>query len=140
MRIAINEAKKVSETLSRHASFEVAVRPVVVVMGAELEVRALPPDVSVIRRSDLPKWFRRLPPVLPEEQVKKLKSVAGRPATWRPPVPEELVLKAWSRYGKKRTYVNDAHGKTLGYRDEMTGQVSVEDPKDEGRVREALRG
>lgn len=50
------------------------------------------------------------------------------------------MLKSWSRYGKKRTYVNDAQGKKLGYRDEITGRVFVEDPKDVGRVRGALGG
>lgn len=75
--------------------------------------------------------------MLSQDQVRTLKAVAGRPSTWSSPVIEELVVKPWSRYGRKRTYVNDLQGKTLGYRDELTGQVVVDDPK-EGRVRGAL--
>lgn len=132
---AVAEAARVGEVWRRHVDFPVFVHPVIVVKGAELEVRKTPPDVSVIRRRDLPKWFRRMPAVLPAEQVKALQAVAGRPATWRPAPPaEELVLKAWSRYGKKRIYVNTVDGKTLGYRDELTGEVHVEDPKDLERV------
>lgn len=96
----------------------------------------MPVDVSVIRRRDLPKWFKRLPDALPEEQVRELRAVAGRPSTWRRT--EKLVVKQWSRYGTKRTYVNTAEGKTLRYRDELTGEVFVEDAKDLERVRGAV--
>lgn len=140
LQVAVAEAARVSEVLRRHLDFPVFVHPVIVVMGAEVEVRKMPVDVSVVRRKDLPKWFRRLPKALPEAQVKELQRVAGRPATWRPPVPkEELVLKAWTRGKTKRLYVNDVKGKTLGYRDELTGRVFVDDPKDVGRVRGAFR-
>lgn len=139
LRAAVAEAARAGEVLRRHVDFSVFVRPVIVLIGAELEVRNMPTDVSVIRRRDLPTWFNRQLAALPVDQVKELQRVAGRPATWTPPPPaEELVLKPWSRYGKKRTYVNDAQGKTLGYRDELTGRVFVDDPKDVGRVRGAL--
>ena len=139
LSVAVAEAARVGEVLRRHVNCSVFVQPVIAVMGAELDVRKMPVDVSVIRRNDLPKWFRRLPKALPEDQVKELQRVAGRPATWRPPAPaESLVVKAWSRGKTKRLYVNDAEGKTLGYRDEVTGRVFVDDPKDVGCVREAL--
>lgn len=74
---AVSEAAKVAKVLQGHVTFPVFVRPVIVVWGAELEVRKMPPDVSVIRRRDLPKWFKRLPAALPSEQVKELR------ARWR---------------------------------------------------------
>lgn len=95
----------------------------------------MPPGLSVIRRWDLPetdfvKSRRRWP-----HQVKEIRAVAGRTLTWRQPAPaEEELVKWWQPYGKKRTYVNDAQGKTLGYRDELTRRVFVDDP-DAGRVR-----
>jgi hypothetical protein len=94
----------------------------------------------VIRRRDLPKWFRRLPSPLSAEAVAELKRVAGRPATWRPRAvaAEELVLKSWSRYGKKRTYVDTPEGKNLGYRDELTGEVFAETANALKRVKGAL--
>lgn len=88
---AVSEAAKVAKVLQGHVAFPVAVWPVIVVMGAELEVREMPSDVSVIRRRDLPKWFKRLLAALPEEQVRELKKVAGRASTWRPA--EKLVVK-----------------------------------------------
>jgi len=138
---AVAEASTVARTLQLHAGFPLVVHPVIVLVGAELNVRTPPAHVSVIQAAAVPNCFKRLPVVLPEAQLKELQRVAGRPATWRPPEPaEKLVVKSWSRYGKKRTYVNDAAGKTLGYRDELTGEVHVEDAKDLERVRGALPG
>lgn len=48
------------------------------------------------------------------------------------------MVGAWSRYGKKRTYVNTAEGKTLGWRDELTGEVHVQDARDLESMRGAL--
>jgi hypothetical protein len=47
-------------------------------------------------------------------------------------------VKKWSQYGKKRLYVNDAAGKTLGYRDELTGEIHVQDANDLEEVEGAL--
>jgi hypothetical protein len=81
--VAVNEAKKVGRILTRAAGYDVGVTPVIVVMGAELEVRAAPDDVWVVRRRDIPKAFQRLTTVLPDERVRELQRVAGRPSTWR---------------------------------------------------------
>ena len=122
--------------------FAVDVHPVIVVMGAELEVRTAPPDVDVIRRRDLPKWFLGLPGLLPAAQAKEIMRAAGRPSTWKRSAAAEgspLIVKSWSRYGKKRLYVNDASGKTLGYRDESTRAIHVDDESDLSRVEDALK-
>jgi hypothetical protein len=139
--VAVSEGAKVGQVLERAVGYRVAVRPVIVIMGAELEVRTAAQDVDVIGRRDLPKWFTRLPEVLGKAQAKELMAAAGRPSTWRPAPPVQqtaLSVSTWSRYGKKRLYVNDAAGKTLGYRDEITGEVHVTDERDFDRVRAAL--
>lgn len=40
---------------------------------------------------------------------------------------QELVVRPWKRYGKDRSYVGTASGSTLGYRDNETGLVHVDD-------------
>jgi hypothetical protein len=139
--IAVNEAAKVARVLETAVGYPVQVRPVIVVMGAELEVRSAPTDVSVIGRRDVPKWFLRLPVVLPDPQAKELKRVAGRPSTWNPSLAvtkPSLKVGKWSRYGKRRLYVNDSAGKALGYQDELTGHIHVDDARDFDRVKGAL--
>lgn len=81
---SVSEASKVSRILSREMGHPVQVRPVIVIMGAELEVRKAPPDVDVIRRRDLPKWFKRQDQVLSRLEAMQVMQVAGRPATWKP--------------------------------------------------------
>lgn len=141
LHVARHEAAKVAGILSEEVRSPVHVRPVIVVMGAELEVRSAPADVDVIKRKDLPKWFLKLPEQLSKQTVSELMRVAGRPSTWKPaPVVSEptLSVKRWSRYGKTRLYVNDCNGKTLGYRDEATNEIHVGDSADLQRVGEAL--
>lgn len=140
--VAAAEAAKVSRVLQAAVGFEVSANPVIVVMGAELEVRSVPADVSVVRRKDLPKWFLRLPPVLSDDQMRDIMRAAGRPSTWRPPPTTQPVLtvKAWNRHGLKRLYVNDSTGKSLGFRDEATGQVHAKNPTDLERITKALNG
>jgi hypothetical protein len=139
--VAVSEAATVGRVLEAAVGHAVQVKPVIVVMGAELEIRSAPADVDVIRRRDLPKWFLRRPSELPADQMRELMRVAGRPSTWRSsPMASQpaLSLKEWNRYGKKRLYVNDPNGKALGYRDEATGEVHVTDQADLARVTAAL--
>ncbi|HZA40717.1 MAG TPA: nuclease-related domain-containing protein [Actinomycetota bacterium] len=138
--VAVSEAAKVSRTLEASVGFTVPVNPVIVVMGAELEVRSAPAEVSVVRRKDLLKWFLSLPPRLAEDRVQALMHAAGRPSTWTPLSPSEpaLSLKPWNRHGLKRLYVNDPSGKSLGFRDEKTGRIHANDPADLDRITAAL--
>ena len=133
--VAASEAHKVARLLGTAFGHEVYVRPVIVVMGAELEVRSAPSDVSVIRRRDLPKWFKKLPEIHTQPEVDELRRVATEPLTWRP----RLTVTSWSKYGKKRLYVNDTEGRTLGYRDELTGDIHPNDPNDLERMQRSLR-
>lgn len=141
LHVARHEAAKVADLLSSSAGKPVEVTPTIVVMGAELEIRSQPPDVIVIRRKDLPKWFLNRPVTLQESEAKELRRIAGRPSTWKPkPTAAEPALSVtrWSGYGKTRLYVNDSDGNTLGYRDEATGQIHVNDPGDHERVKQVL--
>jgi hypothetical protein len=141
--VAVNEAVKVGRVLEAAVGHAVQVKPVIVVVGAELEIRSAPADVYVIRRRDLPKWFLRRPAELPVDQMRELMRVAGRPSTLRPsPVASQpaLSLKVWNRHGMKRLYVNDPSGKSLGYRDEATGEIHVSDRAELDRVTAALAG
>ena len=139
--VAVNEAAKVARVLGAAVGQPVHVYPMIVVMGAELEVRSAPSDVHVVRRRDLPKWFLRRPAELSADQARDLMRVAGRPSTWTPSrevVQPALSLKPWNRRGLKRIYVNDPSGKSVGYRDEVTGEIHANDPSDLGRVTAAL--
>ncbi|MBA2726389.1 MAG: NERD domain-containing protein [Actinobacteria bacterium] len=139
--VAVHEANKVASALSRAMGKEAIVRPLIVVMGAELEVKTKPAGVAVIRRRDLPKWFTKLPRTLSDQELRLLRRVAGRPSTWAGGHVAEpsLSVTKWNRYGKRRLYVNDSGGKSLGYRDEVDGKIHVEDPKDRERVIKALQ-
>ena len=139
--VAASEAAKVARILEAAIKHAVPVRPMIVVMGAELEIRSAPPDVHVVQRRDLPKWFLRRPPGLPEDQLRDLMRVAGRPSTWRPStgvIEPGLSLKPWARHGLKRLYVNAPNGESLGYRDEVTGDIHANNPSDLERLTAAL--
>jgi hypothetical protein len=144
LHVARHEANKVSEILSAAMDRSMPVRAMIVVMGAYLDVRSMPPDVDVIGRRDLPKWFLKRPATLDRSVVRELMFVAGRRSVWnpslapRPPAAALLSVKKWTRGRFKRLYVNDSTGKGLGYRDELTGKIHVEDPKDLERVTKAL--
>lgn len=134
--VAVSEARSVSRTLGASVGFAVPVRPVIVMVGAKLEVRSAPPDVSVVPCNDLPTWFLRLGREVPDDRMRAVMRAAGRPSTWRPSSPKEptLSVKPWSRYGLKRLYVNDPSGKSLGFRDELTGRIHANDPADLDRI------
>ncbi len=52
-----------------------------------------------------------------------------------------VTVNRWRRYGQDRLYVNDeATGQRLGWRDNTTGAVHVDDDMDAGVVEAALRG
>ena len=138
--VAAHEAANVARILEAAAGFAVHVTPMIVVMGAYLEVRSAPVDVFVVRRKDLPKWFLRLPPRLARDQMRELMRAAGRPSTWKSSSPGQpsLTVKPWNRHGLKRLYVNDPTGKSLGFRDEVSGEIHVSNPADRERVTAAL--
>ena len=148
LHVARHEASKVSDILSAAMGHPIPVRAMIVVMGAELEIRSAPPDVDVVSRKDLPKWFLKGPVTLDQSEAGELMRVAGRPSTWKPtvalsppsPTDSHLTVKKWSKRGLKRLYVNDPTGNGIGYRDEVTGKIHVNDPKDLKMVTKVLEG
>jgi hypothetical protein len=78
------EAKRASRLLSVAAGFDVPVDPVIVVMAAQLTVKAQPPGVTVVARRRIRKWLTELPAILPADRVEEIYGVARRDSTWRP--------------------------------------------------------
>lgn len=58
---------------------------VVVLTGAiipEVNIKQMPDDVMVLDRMDVPRWFKRRPAVLSQEQAEAVYAVARRSDTW----------------------------------------------------------
>jgi hypothetical protein len=85
VRASRSEGRKVARLLRAACSFEVPVRPVVVVVGAtDLEVKEQPTDVRICSRRRIADWLAAQPGTLAPEQVEAIFSVARRSTTWRP--------------------------------------------------------
>ncbi len=86
LRNANHEATRASKLLTKAAGFEVSVRSCVVVLTGtiipEINVKQMPDDVMVLDRMDVPRWFKKRPPVLTPEQVEGIYAVARRSDTW----------------------------------------------------------
>jgi hypothetical protein len=77
------EARRVSQTLSRHCGFSVIVRPVIsVVHATKVTVKSAAPPVLVLPASDLDRVLSGLSPTLPHDQVTRIYEVARDPRTW----------------------------------------------------------
>jgi hypothetical protein len=84
---AVKEACRVEVRLQAAVGVEVLVRPILVIVGADLariRVTGQPSDVAVITRRELVRWLRRQPAALSAAQIAILTSAARRPATWDP--------------------------------------------------------
>jgi len=86
LRNANHEATRASKLLSKAAGFDVSVRSCVVVLTGsivpEVNIKQMPDDVMVLDRMDVPRWFKKRPPVLTPEQVEAIYAVARRSDTW----------------------------------------------------------
>ena len=83
VRNARHEAERASRLLSAAARVPVAVRGVVVPVGADdFVVKAQPADVHVVNRAHLRRWLVELPEVLPQDLVGRLFDAARRSTTW----------------------------------------------------------
>lgn len=160
---AVKESSRVEVRLQAATGWETSVRPVLVVCNvnkANVRFQGHPDDVSVVFRRDIVRWLRSQPAVLSTEQLTLLVRKARHPSTWdpsktnevldvvpppktigpqEPPAGPEAVVVRWRRYGHDRSYVNDATtGQRLGWRDEKTGEVHIEDQQAAGRFHAAL--
>lgn len=77
------EAKRASELLAAVCGVPVDVHPLVVVMDAELTIKAQPPDVTVVGRKRIVKWLSSRPPILGVDQVEVIYGFVRRDTTWR---------------------------------------------------------
>jgi hypothetical protein len=86
LRNASHEATRASKLLTKVAGFDVSVRSCVVVLTGtivpEVKIKQMPDDVMVLDRMDVPRWFKKRPPVLTPEQVDVIYAVARRSDTW----------------------------------------------------------
>ena len=143
---AVREAERVAARLSAAAGGAVEVTPVLVVTGVDqrnVRIKAQPDDVTVVTRRDLGRWLTQQPRRLAADAVTQLARTARQPATWQATeaIPPGVTVNRWRRYGQDRHYVNDeATGQRLGWRDNTTGAVHVDDDMDAGVVEAALRG
>ncbi len=77
------EAKRASSLLSTACGFDIKVEPVIVVMAAELTIKAQPLDVHIVGRKRIAKWLASRPAVLTPEGVEIVYEQARREVTWR---------------------------------------------------------
>jgi hypothetical protein len=155
---AVKEARRVADRLAAAVGFPVVVRPVLVITGVDrrnVRLKEQPGDVTVLLRRRLRAWLQGLRPALARSTVSSLAAKARHPSTWdpskvaevldvvpppAPEVPATITVTPWRRYGHDRLYVNDeATGRRLGWRNNKTGDVIVEEAADPALVAAALR-
>ena len=82
LRIARYEGGRVSEVLTRETPWTVPATPVVVVISDTYVVKRLPEDVVVLRRCDVPNYFKGLPRIFCEEYADWIFDTARKSTTW----------------------------------------------------------
>jgi hypothetical protein len=155
LRKSRTEARRVSRLISEVAGRAVQVRPVLVIMEAELTLKTQPTGVSVVARKRIRTWLEKQPNELSRSQYEELAEFVRLPSTWRAPRPDEqnipppagppdqsitnrVTVKLWQRYGKRRLYVNDATGGALGFFDLDTQSLTLQDETRRTEVERAI--
>lgn len=81
--ISQQEARRVSQALTRRCGFDVPVRPVIsVVHAAKLKVKNAAPPVLVLPVEEVDRILSGLSPLLTRDQVDQIYAVARDPRTW----------------------------------------------------------
>jgi hypothetical protein len=62
---------------------DVQVEPIIVVIAAELAIKAQPTDVHVVARKRIGKWLERRPATLSPAVIEAIYDMARRDTTWR---------------------------------------------------------
>ena len=83
LRNSRHEAARASKLLTAACGFDVQVEPIIVVIAAELTIKAQPADVHVVPRKRIGKWLERRPPALSPAAVTAIYEMARRDTTWR---------------------------------------------------------
>ncbi len=79
-----HEARRAAKLLSAAVGRDVQVRPVLAFAVDDLIVKAMPPDVMVLRVGRLMRWLKSEPIVLSARDVIEIGGAAAKPATWIP--------------------------------------------------------
>ena len=82
LRIARYEGGRVAEVLTRETPWTVPATPAVVIISDTYVVKRLPEDVLVLRRCDVPNYFKGLPRIFCEEYVDWIYDTARKSTTW----------------------------------------------------------
>jgi len=82
LRNARFEGERVSKVLTRATPWSVPAVPVLVILAEKLTIKRLPDDVRVVRRRDVPSYFRRLPWIYSDEAVAAIYDAARKTSTW----------------------------------------------------------
>ena len=83
LRNSRHEAARASKLLTAACGFDVQVEPIIVVIAAELTIKAQPADVHVVARKRIGKWLERRPATLSPAAVEAIYEMARRDTTWR---------------------------------------------------------
>ena len=83
LRNSRHEAARASRLLTAGCGFDVAVHAVIVIVGADITVKARCPDVRVLYREQLSRWLKSQPHVLAADRIDAVFDVARRDVTWR---------------------------------------------------------
>lgn len=84
LRNSRHEAARASKLLTAACAFDVPVEPIIVVIAAELTIKAQPTDVHVVPRKRIGKWLQRRPSTLAPSSVEAIYEMARRNTTWQP--------------------------------------------------------
>ena len=125
----------------------------VIMIGAQLAVRAMPEGVTILTDGALPLWLRSLPRALDEVQQRAFSNALTDAATWTPrssprrtslfggrsnaPAPparsdsprstvqDWALFETWVRTGERRLYVHDPDGRCLAFYDVETAELAL---------------
>ncbi len=83
LRNSRHEAARASKLLTAACGFDVQVEPILVVIAAELTIKAQPAGVHVVAHRHIGKWLERRPATLSPDAVEAVYEMARRDSTWR---------------------------------------------------------
>jgi hypothetical protein len=162
---ARRQAASVGARLKAATGIECGPRAAVIMIGAQLAVRAQPEGVTILTDDALSLWLRSLPPALDEVQRREFSTALTDPATWAtsasarragrfgrstPAVPagrtessrgavhQWALFETWVRTGERRFYVHDPDGRCLAFYDVETAELALANETVRGFAEAAL--
>ena len=138
----------------------------VIMIGAQLAVRAQPEGVTILTDDALALWLRSLPRALDGVQQREFSNTLKDPSTWatrsatrtslfrgrsalpvppvraasqRPAVQDWALFETWVRTGERRFYVHDPDGRCLAFYDVEMSELTLVNETVRGFAEAALR-